>query len=264
MPRRATRKAYKAPTARSRFSKRLPLTRSKYSTNFKFPYGSAAGFSTSNAIVSPYQFARLTGRDPFVPGIWRDFTYTDQYVLTNGAVGVMGVERVLRLNSLYDPDATGAGHQPYGYDQITAIYQKYKVHACTFEVSWWGTSNSAFLCAQVAGPDDTSVLAGVSPNVVAERPNAEMQVFGGSSQNQVIFRKTVAISDIIGMNKLQFKTDIDGTTAQYNANPVRVAVLRLAIADPTASLAQDGMSMRVLVKLTFHSQCWSRITAGQS
>lgn len=31
------------------------------------------------------------------------------------------------LNSLYDPNVTGAGHQPRGFDQLMEIYQKYTV-----------------------------------------------------------------------------------------------------------------------------------------
>lgn len=37
-------------------------------------------------------------------------------------------------NGLFDPDLTGIGHQPMGYDQLIAIYQDYRVHAVKFTV----------------------------------------------------------------------------------------------------------------------------------
>ena len=40
----------------------------------------------------------------------------------------------LNLNSLYDPDDTGAGHQPMGFDQYAAIYQDYEVRASSIYV----------------------------------------------------------------------------------------------------------------------------------
>jgi len=41
-----------------------------------------------------------------------------------------------RMNSLYDPDLTGTGHQPQWFDQLSAVYNNYKVLGskitCTF------------------------------------------------------------------------------------------------------------------------------------
>lgn len=34
------------------------------------------------------------------------------------------------LNSMYDPDVTGIGHQPLGFDQLANFYQRYRVHGC--------------------------------------------------------------------------------------------------------------------------------------
>jgi hypothetical protein len=38
-------------------------------------------------------------------------------MLTEAAAGA-GVQYVFGLNNLYDPDVTGAGHQPMYYDQL--------------------------------------------------------------------------------------------------------------------------------------------------
>jgi hypothetical protein len=43
-------------------------------------------------------------------------------------------EYVYRLNSLFDPDFTGVGGQPDGFDQWKALYTNYRVVACLVEV----------------------------------------------------------------------------------------------------------------------------------
>lgn len=39
-----------------------------------------------------------------------------------------------RLNSLYDPDFTGIGRQPYGFDQLSAFYNNYVVTGSSIKV----------------------------------------------------------------------------------------------------------------------------------
>lgn len=49
------------------------------------------------------------------------------YGTMNPAAAVTSTCHVFRLNSLYDPDYTGAGHQPYGYDQMSTFWTDYRV-----------------------------------------------------------------------------------------------------------------------------------------
>lgn len=41
-----------------------------------------------------------------------------------------------RLSSLYDPDYTGTGHQPQWYDQLVAVYQRYRVLGAKITVTF--------------------------------------------------------------------------------------------------------------------------------
>ena len=71
----------------------------------------------------------LTG-NPVPPRLFTKLKYVQTLqpiLITAGAPTV----RQYRLNSVYDPDLTGAGHQPYGFDQWCSGfgYQNYMVHA---------------------------------------------------------------------------------------------------------------------------------------
>lgn len=40
------------------------------------------------------------------------------------------------LNSMFDPDQSGVGHQPMYFDQFSAVYKKYCVYACKVQLSF--------------------------------------------------------------------------------------------------------------------------------
>lgn len=50
--------------------------------------------------------------------------------------------QVFRGNSLFDPDYTGVGTQPLGYDQWSNFYERYKVNASKMMISFSATSDS--------------------------------------------------------------------------------------------------------------------------
>ena len=51
--------------------------------------------------------------------------YVDVYTLTSASNGI--AKQYMRMNSLFDPDQTGTGHQPYYFDQFAALYNRYTV-----------------------------------------------------------------------------------------------------------------------------------------
>lgn len=56
------------------------------------------------------------------------------------AVGTGYITRhVFRANSIYDPDYTAAGVQPYWHDILQTIYTRYRVNACKITL-WFSTS----------------------------------------------------------------------------------------------------------------------------
>jgi len=61
--------------------------------------------------------------------------YSEQTDLAVGAGDTYNSFKI-NLNSLFDPNATiGLGHQPRGFDQLAALYNKYVVTSCRIEIT---------------------------------------------------------------------------------------------------------------------------------
>lgn len=58
--------------------------------------------------------------------------YAEDVILNAGA-GLAAVY-VLTANGLFDPNVTGVGHQPAGFDQLMALYNEYYVSASSIKV----------------------------------------------------------------------------------------------------------------------------------
>lgn len=71
--------------------------------------------------LRPLQF-RSSGRtDTMITKL----VYSDIYTLNPGA-GTTDF-RIMRCNDLFDPDSTGVGHQPRGFDELVGFYNRYLV-----------------------------------------------------------------------------------------------------------------------------------------
>lgn len=67
--------------------------------------------------------------------------YSEQINLNPGVTGI--AQYVFASNGLYDPDITGAGHQPAGFDQLMGLWNEYVVVASEIKVSFTNASTDA-------------------------------------------------------------------------------------------------------------------------
>jgi len=77
--------------------------------------------------------------------------------LTGGAVPLN--YQVINANSLYDPDNTGAGTQPPGFDQWMSLYTKYEVirASCKANVAPSASSNGGHITAALSTQISTDI-----------------------------------------------------------------------------------------------------------
>lgn len=80
--------------------------------------------------------------------------YAEVVTTDSTAVG----QYVMNLNSLFDPNRTGGGHQPYGFDQLAALYNRYRVIACGWRVSACLLSTSPSVVVAAMPSNDVSIV----------------------------------------------------------------------------------------------------------
>lgn len=108
-----------------------------------------------------YDLSRIF--DPFPRKMVAKIRYADNVPLGNTA-GVSNVYQ-FRATSIFDPDFTGAGHQPYGHDTYQNIYNHYMVIKSTFTCTPTTPFNGRLI---VQTTDDQTISADSNGNTGAE------------------------------------------------------------------------------------------------
>lgn len=82
-------------------------------------------------------YKRVTKMSRQIP-LGKSFRFTTKYVemnvQLNPTVGGLPASYVFSLNGLYDPNITGVGHQPLGFDQLMPMYNHYTVIGAKIKV----------------------------------------------------------------------------------------------------------------------------------
>lgn len=150
--------------------------------------------------------------------------------------------QVMNLNSIYDPNRTGSGHQPYGHDTFETLYNKYRVFACHWRVSVFPVGavvNSSFVVTPVNGTDAalTNVL-----DEAAERPRAIHKVLHYSGAPSQTVRGKTNCAKLMGLKSSQYKAD-EQTSAVYGTNPSEAQVLGTQIWGPSSQTYRIHIQM---------------------
>lgn len=139
--------------------------------------------------------------------------------LTQGTAG-LAANWTFRANGMYDPDYTGTGHQPLGFDQMMPFYQKYTVIGAKITVDIENTSSSGF--AQV-GIYSSEYLGGSDVRLIQENGNGVHTMiapFGTSSDAHAQLVYKVNIAKELGISNILGHTDRAGTETTNPTQPL--------------------------------------------
>ena len=159
-----------------------------------------------------------------------------------------------RLNSLYDPDLSGTGNQPFQYDQLTAIYTKYIVRSAFVDLTFNNPTSAGMWVGWSihTGTTNNDDPSGKTLDDIVSRPNFRCVPAITTGTQQVTIRERIPIHTVFGIAAGQYLPLTDAYGASYNANPTYPAYLDLYLIDPNSLVTPQYV--RVVGRIVYDSQ----------
>jgi len=167
----------------------------------------------------------------------RTLRYSDPYALTSTSGSTALYQ--WKVNSLFDPDLTGSGHQPRFFDQLcasTGPYTKYRVLHHRVKVTIiQDTAAVGFFVA--AGYSDLSGLPSGGPAINCELPGWKGWMIAPSQTipSVQLFESSIATIESVLPSAVLSE---DNYSALYSADPADVSYFSIQI---TAAAAATGL-----------------------
>jgi len=170
--------------------------------------------------------------------------------------GAIISDQVFNLNSIFDPDRTGVGHQPLGHDQWQTFYNRYRVDSVDVELTWVnGSGTQAADILALASNDSSAINTLARFQAAAESSFCRSSMLSYYSSNNVErWKMKYYLNQITGVTRAKYQSD-DLYAADMGSSPTEVIVLHLASKD-FAYLA--AIATKVRVKLTYFVTMFDR------
>lgn len=175
--------------------------------------------------------------------------------LLSRAPGAITDEYSFRGNSCYDPDYTGVGSQPVGFDQYSELYNEYRVMSSRISIEIVNNIASGMNVTLMAS---TGAAGSGSFIGSSQQPYTKYKFAGGtSSSNKIYIKNFMKSSKMWGR---PVKTE-DNFAALINANPVNEWFW---VFEAVSSNASTNLSYDMLVRIIYYVEFSSRKTLPTS
>lgn len=153
----------------------------------------------------------------------------------------------MNLNSVYDPDQTGVltGHQAYGFDQLAALYNRYRVIACGWRLNL-AVGSATVPVIMTAMPANTVVTASTGSEI-RENPRSKYITQNPGASSAILKGKSY-IPSLVGRSKAQYMAD-DRYQSEVTGNPAEQAILNIQTWTGSDAYA-PGVQVQVLLEYT--------------
>jgi hypothetical protein len=179
--------------------------------------------------------------------------------------GVSAEDRQWNLNSMFDPDRTGTGHQPMGFDQVKTFYNRYRVTDCAWRVEILPQAGVGSILSVIVPNNETSSLSTDSqtametPYAVYKWSSAYLATSASSDNRSIRQQGKVHLAKIYGVTDAVQLAD-DRYQSDISTSPTETAVLHVV------TLNSDGNALvyNMCIKLVYTVEFFDRIQLAAS
>lgn len=179
-------------------------------------------------------YTAYSSNSPISPRLVTTLKYNERVTMAL-AVGPGFVTYDFRLNSLFDPNRTGTGHQPIGFDQLAALYLNYRVYACRYKVTLVveASTQPATMLTVLPSNSGGAISNNETANELSNSKSTWSTYFAPAT-----LEGRVDIAKINGKSRQAYESD-DDTGAGVTTSPVNIAELWV-VASNVTGLAQNA------------------------
>lgn len=177
--------------------------------------------------------------------------YVESVIITAGVQPF-----AFRVNSMYDPNSTGIGHQPYARDTYAALYNRYRVIGVKVRVICGNPD--ANTPVRLTGLFSNDVITSVNGDLAAESPRSKTinQIPNGST---MVLKHQGYMPSIVGRSKQQYMAD-DRYQSDVGNNPLEAVYLYLW----ATNYANSNVAVNAQVQIEFLCEWFDVINQGSS
>lgn len=196
-----------------------------------------------------YASSLATVSNPIPSPLGRTFKatlpYSEYNIQVNPTSGGLASTYIFSANGMYDPNITGVGHQPLGFDQIMTMYDHFTVIGSRITVTFVNNDISYNQFAGVRLTDNTTPET--DPNAIMENGAGKHALLGiaGKETNTATMEHNCSVSRFLGRPNIMSNDDLRGSAV---ANPVEQVYYQIWAAPNTAV---DASTVTLTVKIDY-------------
>lgn len=183
------------------------------------------------------------------------YTYIVTYTSTSGNV----TYQQFRGNGVFDPDVTGAGGQPYTFDQWAALYSRYRVRGSSLKselnIPPPAAGSFAANITTVTYPSANTTVPSATHELSREQPYAKVRTHKAYGDRSLPIKSYMSTAKIIGLKKVAVATETDYSAA-VTGNPTKEWYWNFVFY--TSDLATTSFVTPVLHTLTYYVEFYDR------
>lgn len=147
-------------------------------------------------------------------------------------------DNVFAMNGVYDPDITGAGHQPRLFDQLMGLYQRYRVIKCAISFMFVpvATTNAGACVFGIQSTLSATSLEGSSINSVMDAIGFKYRVSNGTGSDATTVSREDSLASVIDSNQ----DDSEYGSASSNPGTIGYYHCYVGVLDVTTAIAGQG------------------------
>lgn len=188
--------------------------------------------------VSSGVMRSIKPRIPLGPKFKTSLRYHERDLNLTSAAGIIN-RYLFSANGVFDPNISGTGHQPLGYDQISLMYDHYTVIGAQAKVEWNVQSLTSGTMAFYI--DDDVASSPTDINTVIEQGSAKWVKVkareSGSERESGVFTLQINPNKYLGVSNPIGNKDV---TAATTANPAEAVHFAICVqGDGTQTVTAD-------------------------